>query len=73
MGAATYNMLLTYIVFSPAIAAICRNYNADQSTLAPGPLDPELKRALLKNLLYIPNNLLATYAQGKYRLTTYID
>ena len=28
-----------------AIAAICRNFNADQSTLAPGPLDPELKRA----------------------------
>ena len=31
---------------SAAIAAICRNFNADQSTLAPGPLDPELKRSL---------------------------
>ena len=47
---------------SAAIAAICRNFNADQFTLAPGPLDPE-KRALLKNLLYIPNNLLAAYVR----------
>ena len=38
-----------------------RNFNADQSILAPGPLDPELKN--VQSSFYIPSSLLAAYAK----------